>query len=134
MDLSEHNDTTPPTDRIDDSAALEAGLVGLMPYLRAFAQSLSGSRDLAEDLAQEAFAKAWRARQSFAPGSNLKAWVFTILRNEFYSYRRRAGRQDSWDAERPKRFRRRPRNSNGPSNCPTPPPRCTACRTCNARR
>ena len=51
----------------------------------------------AEDLAQEALAKAWRCRDSFVPGSNLKAWLFTILRNEFYSQQRRAWRQIPWD-------------------------------------
>jgi RNA polymerase sigma-70 factor (ECF subfamily) len=60
---------------------------------------LAGSRELAEDLTQEALAKVWRSRRSFVPGSNLKAWLFTILRNEFYSYRRRAWRQETWDAE-----------------------------------
>jgi RNA polymerase sigma-70 factor (ECF subfamily) len=58
---------------------------------------LSGHRELAEDLAQETLVKAWGARRSFAPGSNLKAWLFTILRHEFYSYQRRAWRRTSWD-------------------------------------
>ena len=100
MALSECEHTKPMTDDINNSAALEQGLVELMPSLRAFAQSLSGSRDLAEDLAQAALANAWRFRQSFAQGSNLKAWVFAILRNEFYSHRRRAWRQVPWDAEK----------------------------------
>jgi RNA polymerase sigma-70 factor (ECF subfamily) len=100
MSLSESEHTTPTTDDIVGSAELEAGLVKLMPSLRAFAQSLSGNRDLAEDLTQEALAKAWRSRRTFARGSNLKAWVFAILRNEFYSHRRRAWRQIPWDAEK----------------------------------
>jgi RNA polymerase sigma-70 factor, ECF subfamily len=100
MALSEIKPLARKTDDIDDPAELEAGLVKLMPYLRAFARSLSGNPDLAEDLAQEALANAWRCRQSFSRGSNLKAWVFTILRNEFYSHRRRAWRQAPWDAEK----------------------------------
>jgi RNA polymerase sigma-70 factor (ECF subfamily) len=100
MALSESKNTAPMTDDIVGSAELEAEIVKLMPSLRAFAQSLSGNRDLAEDLTQEALAKAWRSRRSFAPGSNLKAWVFAILRNEFYSHRRRAWRQIPWDAEK----------------------------------
>jgi RNA polymerase sigma-70 factor, ECF subfamily len=81
------------------AAEFEAGLASLMPYLRDFARSLSGKRDVGEDLAQAAVIKAWRSRRSFAPGSNLKAWLTTILRNEYFSYRRRAWRQVPWDAE-----------------------------------
>ena len=72
-----------------DAAEFEAGLVEHMPLCRVYALSLSGHRELAEDLAQETLAKAWGARRSFTPGSNLKAWLFAILRNEFYSRHRR---------------------------------------------
>ena len=68
-----------------------------MPFVRVFALSLSGHRELAEDLAQETLAKAWGARRSFTPGSNLKAWVFAILRNEFYSRNRREWRHVPWN-------------------------------------
>ena len=80
-------------------AEFEDELTKLMPFLRFFAQSLSGNREFAEDLAQEALTKAWRSRRSFDQGSNLKAWLCTILRNEYYSYRRRSWRQVPWDAE-----------------------------------
>jgi RNA polymerase sigma-70 factor (ECF subfamily) len=82
---------------LDAAGEFEAGLAELMPFLRTFAQSLTRRREPAEDLAQEALAKAWRCRDSFVPGSNLKAWLFTILRNEFYSQQRRAWRQMPWD-------------------------------------
>ena len=82
---------------LEVAAEFEAGLVKLMPFLRAFARSLSGRGEVAEDLAQEALAKAWRSRHSFTKGSNLKAWLFTILRNEYYSQQRRAWRQSPWD-------------------------------------
>ena len=72
-------------------------LLGLIPFLRAFSRSLCGDRELADDLAQEALAKAWQSRETFRAGSNLKAWLFTILRNQFYSDRRRAWRQAPWD-------------------------------------
>ena len=68
-------------------------LLGLVPFLRAFARSLTGNQEAADDLAQETLVKAWQSRSSFIPGTNLKAWLFTILRNQFYSDRRRAWRQ-----------------------------------------
>ncbi len=81
----------------DPDAEFRTGLLSLIPFLRAFSRSLCGNRELADDLAQDALAKAWQARSSFRPGSNLKGWLFTILRNEFYSNRRRAWRQVPWD-------------------------------------
>jgi RNA polymerase sigma-70 factor (ECF subfamily) len=74
-------------------------LLKLIPFLRAFARSLCGHRDFADDLAQDTLAKAWQAQASFEPGSNLKAWLFTILRNQFYSDRRRAWRQVAWSED-----------------------------------
>src|SRR5258707_12947198 len=71
-------------------------LLGLIPFLRAFSRSLCGDRELADDLAQEALAKAWQSRNTFRAGSNLKAWLFTLLRNQFYSARRRACARARW--------------------------------------
>lgn len=68
---------------------LQRDLGALVPNLRAFAKSLSGSADQADDLVQETLVKAWNSRASFAPGSNLKAWLFTILRNSYLSERRK---------------------------------------------
>ena len=73
----------------DETAEMQAELGKLVPNLRAFARSLSGSADQADDLVQETLVKAWRHRDSFAPGSNLKAWLFTILRNAYLSERRK---------------------------------------------
>jgi RNA polymerase sigma-70 factor (ECF subfamily) len=90
---------TTPLANWDAGSEFEAGLAKLMPFVRALAQSLTRTREVAEDLAQEALTKAWQSRGSFSPGSNLKAWLFTILRNEFYSHQRRAWRQMPLDAE-----------------------------------
>jgi len=72
-------------------------MIALIPFLRAFAGSMCRHRDQADDLAQETLVKAWRAKDRFEPGTNLKAWLFTILRNELYSRRRRDWRQAHWD-------------------------------------
>lgn len=68
-----------------DDRAFRENLVAIIPSLRAFARGLCGNRDLADDLAQEALAKAWAARASFTAGTNFKAWIFRILRNHFYT-------------------------------------------------
>jgi RNA polymerase sigma-70 factor (ECF subfamily) len=82
----------------------KAELLGLIPFLRAFARSLCGNQETADDLAQETLVKAWQSRDTFIPGTNLKAWLFTILRNQFYSDRRRAWRQAPWDQEAAERI------------------------------
>lgn len=88
----------------DADAQFKADLLDLIPFLRAFARSLCGNQETADDLAQETLVKAWQARSMFAPGTNLKAWLFTILRNQFYSDRRRAWRQAPWDQDAAERI------------------------------
>src|SRR6185312_4635338 len=89
--ISAHNDA--------DAEDFKSELLSLIPFLRAFARSLSGNYESADDLAQETLVKAWQSRSAFEPGTNLKAWLFTILRNQFYSDRRRAWRQVPWDQD-----------------------------------
>ena len=72
-------------------------LSAVIPHLRAFGRSLSGSRDLADDLVQETLLKAWAARQRFQAGTNMRAWTFIILRNLFLSQMRRARFKGEWD-------------------------------------
>lgn len=74
-------------------------LVAAIPHLRAFARSLCNDPTQADDLAQEALAKAWKARDSFEPGTSIKAWTFMILRNQFYSEKRRSWRTAPLDVE-----------------------------------
>ncbi len=83
----------------DDEIAFKRELVGLIPHLRAFARTLAGEPASADDLAQDAMMKAWDARASFQMGTNMKAWTFMILRNQFYSEKRRAWRQTQLDQE-----------------------------------
>lgn len=80
-------------------ASFRDQLVGVIPHLRAFARSLCKDPTQADDLAQEALAKAWKARDTFEPGTSLKAWTFMILRNQFYSEKRRSWRSTPLDAE-----------------------------------
>jgi RNA polymerase sigma-70 factor (ECF subfamily) len=80
-------------------AAFKTDLVPLIPHMRAFARSLCGDATQAEDLAQDALAKAWAARSSYTLGTNLKAWTFMILRNQFYSEKRRSWRLTGLDPE-----------------------------------
>jgi RNA polymerase sigma-70 factor (ECF subfamily) len=93
----------PRSDRADNPD-FKSELLSLVPFLRAFARSLTGNPDAADDLAQDTLVKAWQSRQTFIPGTNLKAWLFTILRNQFYSDRRRAWRQVPWDQEAAERI------------------------------
>jgi RNA polymerase sigma-70 factor (ECF subfamily) len=91
-----------PKDFVADpkrEAAFKAELVALIPHLRAFARTLAGDPTSADDLAQDAMMKAWDARESYQMGTNMKAWTFMILRNQFYSEKRRSWRQSQLDQE-----------------------------------
>ncbi|MBS0482291.1 MAG: sigma-70 family RNA polymerase sigma factor [Proteobacteria bacterium] len=76
-----------------------AELTRIAPHLRAFARTLTGCSERADDLAQETLLKAWSARTSFHAGTNFKAWTFTILRNQFYSEVRRSRFVGEYDAD-----------------------------------
>ena len=68
-------------------------MLAAIPSLRAFAISLTYNVDAADDLVQEAILRAWANIDRFQPGTNLNAWLFTILRNAFYSQYRKAHRE-----------------------------------------
>jgi len=78
---------------------LREQILAAVPSLRAFAISLSGNVDRADDLVQETLLRALANIHSFQPGTNMPAWLFTILRNEFLTYRRRASRQATWNED-----------------------------------
>ena len=88
-----------PSGKSGTDEAFKRELVGLIPHLRAFARTLAGDPASADDLAQDAMMKAWDARASFQMGTNMKAWTFMILRNQFYSEKRRSWRQSQLDQE-----------------------------------
>ena len=68
-------------------------LVSEIPFLRAYAISLTSSTTSADDLVQETLVKAWANFSSFQPGTNLRGWLVTILRNSFYSNYRKLKRE-----------------------------------------
>ena len=69
------------------------GILAAIPSLRAFAMSLTYNVDQADDLVQETILRAWEKRASFQPGTNLTAWLFTILRNQFHTTYRKQKRE-----------------------------------------
>jgi RNA polymerase sigma-70 factor, ECF subfamily len=75
------------------NASLKDALLGMIPNLRAFAISLCGNHERADDLVQETLLKAWSHMDSFQEGTNLRAWLFTILRNSYFSEIRRRRRE-----------------------------------------
>jgi len=76
-----------------ETPSFKREMLATLPSLRAFAFSLSGRHDKADDLVQDTIMKAWAKQESFELGTNIKAWLFTILRNEFYSQMRKRGRE-----------------------------------------
>jgi len=78
---------------VTEAPSFKRELLATLPSLRAFAVSLSGRHDKADDLVQDTVMKAWAKQDSFQMGTNIKAWLFTILRNEFYSQMRKKGRE-----------------------------------------
>jgi len=75
------------------TAEVREAMLATLPSLRAFAISLTGNRDAADDLVQDAILRAWTNLDKFEPGSSMTAWLFTILRNAFYSEYRKSRRE-----------------------------------------
>ena len=70
-------------------------LIEHLPAMRAFAISLTRNRSTADDMVQDTVEKAWTNFDKFEAGSNMRAWLFTILRNTYYSHHRKARREVS---------------------------------------
>lgn len=68
-------------------------LVTHLGPMRAFAISLTRNATLADDMVQDALVKAWGNIDSFQPGTNMRAWLFTIVRNTYYSHHRKRSRE-----------------------------------------
>ena len=77
----------------EPAVAFKREMLAALPRLRAFAISLCGNASQADDLVQDTVLKAWSHQDQFEPGSNMIAWLITILRNQFYSIMRKAGRE-----------------------------------------
>lgn len=97
--MNAHEVASRPAPSPQDEKDFRDGLLEAIPYVRAFSRTLCGAKAPADDLAQETLTKAWAARASFQPGTNLKAWLFMIARNQFYSEKRRSWRSVAWDEE-----------------------------------
>lgn len=78
-----------------NNAQFKQALVETIPRLRAFARSITGDRDRADDLVQETLAKAIANKDQFTDGNDPTAWLITILRNQYYSEGRKSGREVS---------------------------------------
>jgi len=82
----------------DQIAVLDKNdLIALIPNMRAFSRSLCRNATEADDLTQDTLVSAWRGRKGYTPSTNLRAWVFRIMRNQFYSDRRRSWRSSQLD-------------------------------------
>ncbi len=75
----------PPRSDRNDNSRWREDVISLIPALRAFGWSLSHNNADADDLVQDTLIKAWTHRAKFEPGTNLRAWLFTILRNTYYT-------------------------------------------------
>jgi RNA polymerase sigma-70 factor, ECF subfamily len=90
-------------------ASLRDELLAAIPSLRAFALSFTNNRDRADDLVQDTILRAWANMDKFQPGTNLNAWLFTILRNQFHSeYRKRKREVEDADGSYAARLRTHP--------------------------
>jgi RNA polymerase sigma-70 factor (ECF subfamily) len=86
-------------DRAPEADAFATAIAAEIPRLRRFARVLARGSDAADDLVQETLLRAITARAQFEPGTNLRAWLFTILRHARAAAARRAARSPIVEAD-----------------------------------
>jgi RNA polymerase sigma-70 factor, ECF subfamily len=91
--LSVPEDRVPPGDADGRAPDPRDEIIQHLASLRIFALSLSRNPSVADDLVQETVLKAWSKFHLYSAGTNLRAWLFTILRNSFHSLNRKRGRE-----------------------------------------
>ncbi len=79
-------------------------IAAAIPALRNFARSLCRQSDMADDLVQDTLIRAWASRHTFRPDSHMRPWLFTILRNQFYTTMRKRNRVVSWEPQAAERI------------------------------
>jgi RNA polymerase sigma-70 factor (ECF subfamily) len=97
--VKNHRVTTKDRSQIMKRRRVRGEILELIPSLRAFAQSLTRNPAEADDLLQDTLLKALLNIDSFTPGTNLRAWLFTIERNTFYTNCKRRNREVAFDVE-----------------------------------
>jgi RNA polymerase sigma-70 factor (ECF subfamily) len=91
--LSVSHDRVPPGDTDGRAPDPRDEIIQHLASLRIFALSLSRNPSVADDLVQETVLKAWSKFHLYSAGTNLRAWLFTILRNSFHSLNRKRSRE-----------------------------------------
>jgi len=74
---------------MDENLDIEKQFSDVIPHLRGYARALTRNADAADDLVQDALVRAWASRSQFVPGTNFRAWMFTIMRHRFLDECRR---------------------------------------------
>lgn len=92
VEVKDRADTSGPNAKTKERG-FRAAFLREIPLLERRARVLSRNRSLAEDLTQETLTKAWARRDSFEPGTNLRAWLHVILRNVYFNYLRSRKRE-----------------------------------------
>ena len=78
---------------VDDAPLPHPELLAAIPRLRRYARVLAGDAARADDLVQETLARAWEKRRLWQAGTDLRAWMFTIMHNVFVNQRASASRE-----------------------------------------
>lgn len=117
MSLGKKGGNGPPL--VSEGKDFEKQLLALSPQLKNFALSLCRDNNAADDWVQDTLLKAWKYKTSFAMGTNLRAWLFTILRNEYRSFLRK--RPKGIEVSTTLNYGDRDREEGGTFDIPTPP-------------